>query len=188
MLSLRGDERACSYLEISENSGDRGNYQITSPSVGNTTDIPKNLPYNGENLVLQPDNRLNSFPKELDMNPELTKLNQEKIGLKVFPLFALTGWALIGVAILIRAVVLAPTGAAYWGENPKAVRDAADVGSALLGQLTTLAWWPMLLEPLIFLGVAAFMVGIALLFSAIPGILDRRIEGLKKALPLMGRQ
>ena len=64
----------------------------------------------------------------------------------------------------------------------------AEVGSPLLGQLTTLAWWPKLLLPVTILGIASFMVGIAMEFAAIPGILDRRTEGLKKAVPLMGKK
>ncbi|MCP4362574.1 MAG: hypothetical protein GY796_31600 [Chloroflexi bacterium] len=120
--------------------------------------------------------------------PKLSKLERETIGLKVFPLFTLLGWVLIGVAILVLVIVLAPTGASYWGGNAKATRDAAAIGSALLGQLSTLAWWPKLIDPLFFMGVASLMVGIALEFAAIPGILDRRIELLTKAIPLMGHK
>ncbi len=122
------------------------------------------------------------------MSNELTTLRRETTGLKMFPLFTLAGWSLIGFAILIKAAFLAPSGAIYWGENSKAIRDSAAAGTILLDQLAALAWWPRLLEPLIFLGIAAFIVGIALQFSAIPGILDRRMMGLKKALPLMGRR
>jgi hypothetical protein len=120
--------------------------------------------------------------------PKLSKLERETAGLKVFPLFTVLGWILIGFSILVLIIVLAPTSAGYWGGSAKAARDAAAVGSALLGQLTTLAWWPKLLPPLIFLGVASFMVGIALEFAAIPKILDRRTEVLIQAIPLMGKK
>lgn len=120
------------------------------------------------------------------MAPKLDKLDRETTGLKVFPLFTLLGWILIGFSILVGVIILAPTAASYWGGNAKAVRDAAEVGSPLLAQLTTLAWWPKLLLPLTFLGVASFMLGIALEFAAIPRILDRRIEVLTQAVPLMG--
>lgn len=85
-------------------------------------------------------------------------------------------------------IILSPTAASYWGGSAKAVRDAAEVGTPLLAQLTTLAWWPKLLTPLTFLGVAFLMTGIALEFSAIPRLLDRRSELLSKALPLMGHK
>ena len=117
----------------------------------------------------------------------LSKLDRETNGLKVFPLFTALGWILIGFAILVLILVLSTTGAAYWGGSAKATRDAAEVGTALLAQLTTLSFWAKLLPPTIILGVASFMVGIALEFAAIPAILDRRIEVLKKALPLMGQ-
>ena len=121
------------------------------------------------------------------MSVQLPKLDKETKGLQLFHLFTLMGILLVGTAILINVLILSPTGAAYWGGNAKAARDAATVGSTLLGQLTTLAWWPKLLAPTIFFGVASFMVGIALEFAAIPDIIDRRTEILKKALPLMGR-
>ena len=82
-------------------------------------------------------------------------------------------------------VLFTSAAASYWGSNAKAVRDGAEVGSVLLSQLTTLAWWPKLLLPLTFLGVASFMLGIALQFAAIPGILDHRTDVLVKAVPLM---
>jgi hypothetical protein len=108
------------------------------------------------------------------MTAQLSKLDRETTGLKVFPLFTLIGWVLIGFSILVGILVLGPTAASCWGGNAKAVHDGADVESDLLGQLTTLAWWPRLLVPLTFLGVASFMLGIALGFAAIPRIVERR--------------
>lgn len=122
------------------------------------------------------------------MTVRLSKLNRETTGLRVFPVFSLMGWVLIGFSILVGVLVLSPAAASYWGSNAKAVRDGAEVGSVLLSQLTTLAWWPKLLLPLTFLGVASFMLGIALQFAAIPGILDRRTDVLVKAVPLMGNK
>lgn len=122
------------------------------------------------------------------MATQLSKLDRETKGLKWFPFFTVLDWVLIGFSILVGVFVLAPTAASYWGANAKAVRDAAEIGSPLLAQLTTLAWWPKLLPPLIFLGVASFMLGIAMEFAAIPGILDRRTEILTRAVPLMTKK
>jgi hypothetical protein len=119
------------------------------------------------------------------MAKSLPKLERETAGLKVFSLFTILGWALIGFAIVIAVAVLSPTGSAYFGSNAKMVRDAAVVGESLLTDLTLISSWPKILAPLTFLGVASFMVGIALEFASIPAILDRRTEVLKKALPLM---
>ncbi len=93
---------------------------------------------------------------------------------KVFWLFSLLGGMLIMLSFLIGLFLLAQTAMAYWGLNAKAVRDAAAAGSELLNQLTVLQATPRWLEPLTFLGVASFMVGIALEFSSIPRILRNR--------------
>ena len=122
------------------------------------------------------------------MEQKLPKLEREATGLKMFSLFTILGWVLIAFSILIGVIVLAPTATAYWGGNAKAIRDAAEIGTPLLGQLALLAWWPKLLPPLTFLVVTFFMLGIALEFAAIPGILDRRTDILVKALPLMGKK
>jgi hypothetical protein len=103
--------------------------------------------------------------------------------LRVFPLFSLLGWILIGLSFIIGLFLLTPTASGYWGENAKAVRDAAAVGSTLLSDLQTLAVTPRWLEPLTFLGVASFMLGIALEFSSIPGILKNRGQVMSICLP-----
>ena len=105
--------------------------------------------------------------------------------LKAFPLFTLLGWALILISFLIGLFVLTPTAAAYWGSNSKAVRDAAEAGSALLAQLQTLGVTPRWLEPLTFVGVASFMLGIALEFSTIPAVLKNRGQVISAAFPLI---
>lgn len=121
------------------------------------------------------------------MATKLPALDRETKGLKFFSLATILGWVLIGFSILISVLVLAPTAASYWGANAKSVRDVAEVGSSLLNQLSILARWPKILPPLTFLGVASFMLGIALEFAAIPRILDRRTDLLVKVVPLMGQ-
>lgn len=107
--------------------------------------------------------------------------------LKAFPLFTLLGWALILISFLIGLIALSPIAAAYWGGNAKAARDAAEAGSALLAQLQTLAVTPRWLEPLTFVGVASFMLGIALEFSTIPALLRNRAQVLSAVFPLLVR-
>jgi len=105
--------------------------------------------------------------------------------LKIYPLFTLVGWILILVSLFIGLTVLAPSAASYFGDNAKATRDVATVGSDLLGQLETLKSTPAWLEPLTFLGVASFMTGIALAFSSIPKILTNRGEVLSVCFPIL---
>lgn len=53
------------------------------------------------------------------MAPKLSRLKQETTGLKLFPLFTLMGWGLIGFSILILVLVISPVGSSYWGGNAK---------------------------------------------------------------------
>lgn len=110
-----------------------------------------------------------------------------KVGMqmKIYPIFTMLGWVLIMVSFIIGLTVLAPTAASYFGENAKSVRDAATAGSELLGQLEILKATPAWLEPLTFLGVAAFMTGIALEFSTIPNLLKNRGEVMSLCFPLL---
>jgi hypothetical protein len=108
--------------------------------------------------------------------------------LRVYPFFSLLGWVLIGLSLIIGLVVLAPTASSYWGESAKAVRDAAEVGTTLLGQLQTLNTTPRWLEPLTFLGVASFMFGIALEFSSIPNLLKNRGQVMSVCFPVIAKQ
>jgi hypothetical protein len=105
--------------------------------------------------------------------------------LKVFPVFTLLGWIFISAALIVGLFVLTPTTIDYLSGNAKAVRDAAEFGTPLLTQLTTITAIPRWLEPLAFLGVASFMVGIALEFSSIPAILQNRGEVMKVCFPLL---
>ncbi len=107
--------------------------------------------------------------------------------LKVYPIFTILGWVLIGLAFLIGLIVLSSTANSYWGGNAKSVRDAAEAGSVLLGQLQVLTVIPRWLEPLMFLGVAAFMTGIALEFSSIPTLLKNRGDVMQVCFPLVAK-
>ncbi len=106
---------------------------------------------------------------------------------KIYPLFTIMGWALVGFSFLFGAFFLSTTAASYWGGNAKAVRDAAEAGSLLLGQLQLLATTPRWLEPLIFLGVGSFIFGIALEFSTIPKLLKNRGEVMKACIPIIAK-
>jgi hypothetical protein len=108
--------------------------------------------------------------------------------MRVYPFLTVLGWILIGLSFLIGLLVLAPTATNYWGGNAKAVRDAAEAGSVLLGQLAVLATIPRWLEPLTFVGVALFMVGIALEFSSIPALLKNRGRVMSACFPYLARQ
>lgn len=104
---------------------------------------------------------------------------------KGYRLFTLLGWVLILISFTIGTFTLAPTAVDYFGGNAKAARDAAVTGSDLIGQLVQLTATGRWLKPLTFLGVASFMVGIALEFSMIPDILKNRGEVMKACFPIL---
>ncbi len=104
---------------------------------------------------------------------------------KAYRFFTLLGWLLILTSFIIGAFVLTSTAVGYFGGNAKAVRDAAEGGSVLLGQLQTLAVTPHWLEPLTFVGVASFMIGIALEFSMIPNLLTNRGQVMSACFPIL---
>jgi len=107
--------------------------------------------------------------------------------LRVFPLFSYLGWILILISLILGLFVLTPTAVGYWSDIDKAGRDTAIVGSEALQQLQTLAVIPRWLEPMMFLGVGSFMVGIALLFSTIPNILKNRGYIMSACFPLIAK-
>lgn len=104
---------------------------------------------------------------------------------KAYRLFTLLGWVLIMISLLLGVFSLAPTAASYFGENSKAIRDSANLGSALLAQLSKLQVTSRWLEPLTFLGVASFMVGISLEFSMIPKLLNNRGTVMNACFPII---
>ena len=108
--------------------------------------------------------------------------------LRAFPVMTLLGWVMIGLSFVIGLAVLTPAAAGYLGGNAKIARDGAEVGSALLGQLGVLTTIPRWLEPLTFVGVAFFMVGIALAFSGIPALLKNRGQVMSACFPYIVRK
>lgn len=73
---------------------------------------------------------------------------------------------LVILAYFLFGLARATTAASYWS-NPKAIRDAAQPGSALLGQLRFLATTNAWLEPFKFTGLALIITGIAISFGVV---------------------
>lgn len=117
----------------------------------------------------------------------MTSITPPELGwqMRVFPILRLLGWLLITASLLLGVFALAPTAVDYYGANAKEMRDTALAGSAQLSQLQTLTAIPRWLEPLTFLGVASFMVGIALEFSTIPKLLQNRGQLMSLCFPIL---
>lgn len=106
---------------------------------------------------------------------------------KLAPIFTLTGFMIVMLALIIGLFVLAPTASHYFGDIVKATRDSAVKGDSLQGSLVVLTSTPHWLKPLVFFGVALFMTGIALLFSTIPGLLRERGDDMSSAFNDLAR-
>lgn len=104
---------------------------------------------------------------------------------KAYPVFAALGAMIIMAAFLIGLLVVSSTANDYFGDNTKSDRDAASKNDPLQDDLVTITSIPRWLEPLIFFGVALFMIGIALEFSTIPEILQNRGQVIKNAFPVI---
>jgi hypothetical protein len=56
-----------------------------------------------------------------------------KTGLKLFPLFTILGWTLIGFSVLVGVAILSPTAADNWGEASAALaQDQAIIELAIV--------------------------------------------------------
>ena len=105
--------------------------------------------------------------------------------LNVYKIFTVMGFMIIMIGFIV-GITVAGTASDYFGTNTKQARDDATKDSPLQDQLVSITSIPRWLEPLIFLGVAMFMLGIALEFSTIPEILSRRGGAISGVFPKFG--
>ena len=89
---------------------------------------------------------------------------------------------MVEMLVLILGIYLATVADSYWA-NPKAVRDAATAGSAILEQAQTMAAVSAWLAPLKFVGFALFFTGIGAALSAIIPRIRERGEVMATTLP-----
>ena len=100
---------------------------------------------------------------------------------KAGPLLAMMGMAMV-VTTLIIGVVIAVTAADYYSLD-KVTRDAAGSGTSILNDLSVISTWPLWTLPFGFLVLATLMLGIALIFSTIPGRIQQRASAMALTLP-----
>lgn len=90
---------------------------------------------------------------------------------KLFPPLMMMGLMIL-IATFAISIWLAGVSASYWNHSIKAELDAAQAGSALLGQLATIQSVKAWLEPLKFVGIAFLLTGISLALTTIRKILQ----------------
>ena len=93
------------------------------------------------------------------------------------------GMMIIAV-IAVTWVVVAVTAGDYYGHS-KAVRDAAEAGSAVLGDLGTIHTVQAWVKPLEVLGLATFLLGFGFAFANILQNVRLRGNTMAATLPLL---
>ena len=81
---------------------------------------------------------------------------------KVYPLLIAAGFAIVLSSLAIAAVIATVANGVF--DNPKTVRDAAEVGSALLARQGDLATFPLWVQPFKFVGLTLLIGGIFTVF------------------------
>jgi hypothetical protein len=105
---------------------------------------------------------------------------------KVYPLLIAAGFAIV-LSSLGVAVVIATVASGVF-DNPKTVRDAADVGSALLARQGDLATFPLWVQPFKFVGLALLIGGIFTVFwGLLRSLKEARGAAMLESIPVLLR-
>ncbi len=105
---------------------------------------------------------------------------------KVYPLLIAAGFAIV-LSSLGVAVVIATVASGVF-DNPKTVRDAADVGSALLARQGDLATFPLWVQPFKFVGLALLIGGIFTVFwGLLRSLKEARGAAMVESIPVLLR-
>ncbi len=105
---------------------------------------------------------------------------------KIYPLLMVAGFAIV-LSSLAIAVVIATVASGVF-DNPKTVRDAADVGSALLARQGDLATVPLWVQPFMFVGLALLIGGIFTVFwGVLRSLKEARGEAMLESIPVLLR-
>ncbi len=99
--------------------------------------------------------------------------------------------AVIGLLIVLAAFViyfnLAGTVEDYYS-NPKSVRDGAEAGSGILGQLQTIDSTSAWVKPFTFIGLALLLSGISASLTGIKKTLELRTKSFEDAVPKLAKK
>lgn len=105
---------------------------------------------------------------------------------KVYPLLIAAGFAIV-LSSLAIAVVIATVASGVF-DNPKSVRDAAEVGSALLARQGDLATFPLWVQPFKFVGLTLLIGGIFTVFwGLLRSLQEARGAAMVESIPVLLR-
>ena len=113
------------------------------------------------------------------------KLTETPIGSKLMPILAAIGLLIVLLTWIIHYNLSGIVGDYY--SNPKSIRDGAESGSLVLGQLgeimTTKTW----LTPLTFVGLASLLTAISASLTGIKKTLGLRLSVFEEAIPKIAK-
>ena len=105
---------------------------------------------------------------------------------KVYPLLIAAGFAIVLSALAIAAVMATVASGVF--DNPKSVRDAAEVGSALLARQGDLATFPLWVQPFKFVGLTLLIGGIFTVFwGLLRSLQEARGAAMVESIPVLLR-
>lgn len=103
---------------------------------------------------------------------------------RIYPLLTAGGFAIVLSALAIAAVIATVANGVF--DNPKSLRDAADVGSALLARQGDLATFPLWVQPFKFVGLTLLIGGIFTVFWALLRSLQQaRGDAMVESIPVL---
>ncbi len=105
---------------------------------------------------------------------------------KIYPLLIAAGFAIVLSSLGVAAVVATVASGVF--DNPKSVRDAADVGSALLARQGDLATFPLWVQPFKFVGLTLLIGGIFTVFwGVLRSLREARGAAMVESIPVLLR-
>ncbi len=103
---------------------------------------------------------------------------------KVYALLIAVGFAIVLSSLAIAAVIATVASGLF--DNPKSVRDAAEVGSALLARQGDLATFPLWVQPFKFVGLTLLISGIFTVFwGLLRSLKEARGEAMVESIPIL---
>ena len=102
----------------------------------------------------------------------------------IYPLLIAAGFAIVLSSLAIAAVIATVANGVF--DNPKSVRDAAEVGSALLARQGDLATFPLWVQPFKFVGLTLLIGGIFTVFwGLLRSLQEARGAAMVESIPAL---
>jgi hypothetical protein len=119
---------------------------------------------------------------QLDRTTDL--IPSPPIQTRIYPILITAGFLIVISSLAVAAVVASVANGVF--DNPKAVRDAAEVGSSLLARQGDLATFPLWVQPFKFVGLTFLIGGIFTVFwGLLRSLQEARGAAMVESVPLL---